>query len=264
MKRIVSIAAALLLVLLLSACGSGLGRVRTPYLSTADRTTLEKSIMDSARIAQTGDQYYPYQIRLENQGKQALTDVTFRSFNNNNFIGYISHFFPGEKLKLDISGAANWMSDEIRDDRLEMIFYYTIGEYTYTSERFFVPVEEAEIGEDMEIEIQLELADGPSPMIINGNNEFRQGDEIQGLASGKIYGIESTVEFQSYNGSYEFRATLEGKEPKDYGRIVYKMLDSEGLVLDSDSLYWNDDGTSSIYGIDLEPGSYTLRFEEKR
>ena len=113
--------------------------------------------------------------------------------------------------------------------------------------------------------VYVETAAGRIPLDLSGSVTFNAATKIDGLETASIDAIYSRREAKiDANGVSMLSLYCTGDAP-DYDRsVVYKLFDADGVIRYSSDLYFVDGEAEQQLFIfsPLEPGEYTLRFEE--
>ena len=251
MKKIRFILPIILLVCILCGCSSDAKSTQAPYLDLSEREKIESTILESLEFF---EEEYFVTAHFSNNTKYMLRDVQFVLSENN----LIACSIPC--LEKNASGKLRVYSDEVKADGCKVYLIYTIGEYRYTSE-LTVPVRKtlAEEKEIPDIHISVKTKDGLMELDFSKPLEFFSGTEVSGLQKTRIYSIQPEI---PYDGAVDIRVT--GSKPDNfYKTVVAKLWDENGIIVDTSSLYFSQE-ENTLYFFDVEPGNYTLTFEEKK
>ena len=162
-----------------------------------------------------------------------------------------------------LAGAQSFCKAGLGENEVQLgkelqIFGYIIGAYRYVSKPLSVGLRTEE-----KIEIVVETEKGAVILEQGGTTRFPAGNEINGLFSARITALTTNVNV-IYGGQFQLSMDLEGRKPSDGRTLVYKLYDSDGIVLESNSAYFTKN-TAQLYFIDADvmaAGRYVLRFEE--
>ena len=251
MKTIRLILSLILLTSILCGCGSLAGGNRTPYLDQKERAAIEHSILENIEFA---SKEYSTLATFRNDTNHDLLDVEFVSHETQNILLSVPRLDKKTECSLEV------YSEELSGSSdIDIYMVYTIGDYTYYSD-LKVPVKKvapSQVDDTAEYQITLKTRDGMVELNSSEPLEFFAGNEISGLKEYRIHSIAARV---PYDGAIDFDVT--GTKPDNYWtNLIAKLHDEDGIVVSSDSVYLSD-GTGTIYCFDVEPGKYTLTFEE--
>lgn len=243
----------LLLIVLLCGCSSLGANSRTPYLDQSERAAIEESILNDLEFIVDGN---IIRISFQNDTDYTLWDVAIVSNETKNV------FFSAPLLEKNMNcNASCYTGTELleADGNTNIYMVYTIGDYTYYSD-LMVPVKKVDAPiSDLASTYQVTIItkEGMTELDASKPLEFFSGTEISGLKKFKIYSIVPEV---SYSGAISFPIT--GSAPDDYSvNLIAKLQDEDGIIVSSGTVYISN-GEGTIYCFDVDPGNYTLIFEE--
>lgn len=252
MKTIRWILSLILLTSILCGCSSLIQSNQTPYLDQKERAAIEQSILNGMKLIAENNST---QISLQNDSNYTLFDVEFVSSETQTIFFSLPLFEKKMNCNLEI------YSQELleADNNTSIYMVYTIGDYTYYSD-LMVPVKktDASISDTASAyHITLDTKDGMVELDTDKPLDFFAGTEISGLKKFRINSITTRV---PYDGAIDFDLT--GSRPNDWSsNLTAKLRDDDGIIVSSSSVYLSD-GKGTIYCFDVDPGNYTLTFEE--
>lgn len=260
MKRTAMILSLLVACILLCGCGK---KDSSPYLTEEQRSELNRQIAESITITYQADYAQSAEMRIENRSDYNLSDFYLMRRGSNTVVGLYESFPAQTKAVYSAYSEVGW--DQLAKSDPQFYFRYTIGAYSYTSEDMMLNIVPKEAGSEdaRPLEILLETADGTIPLDLSGKTEFSTGTELNGLSTARIYSMDTSVSYSEYGDYYySLKFETEGKKPSS-GELVYKLLDQDGLIWYSNYISFYSGDTQTVYiSAYLDPGTYTLRFEE--
>ena len=258
-KRFLTLALLALVCLLCCGCGSKSG---TKYLNAGDREKLEAQLLQDLHLACSEGNSMQGTLKLENNTGYDLHDLNIRWAVTNEYIASITSFPAGARASLSLS-ADRTLAEKAQSAGNQLRIHYTVGAYSYAAQPMDVQLED--MGKLTDVEILVETANGHQPLEIGGTTQFPTGVEISGLSSARVFSL--TTQLNPIAGDrFQLNISLEGKAPSGGSNpeLVYKLFNSDGIVLESDYAYFTDD-SATLYFSDADvmaAGRYLLRFEE--
>ncbi len=250
----------LVLCFCLSGCGLSAHRVNSPFLTTEQREKLEGSLIDSLRILY--DPNYPTSgvLYLQNDSDYHLVDVLIIDQNESMQVLYTAEIPPHSEIRMNVYASDGW--EKAADDPLSL--EYTIGEYSYYTEKLKATISPEENPDISPLRVTIHTIDGDMELVMNEAVNFTVGNEINGLSSGRIYSITPEASFSTSDGVYNILTlAVEGREPSGYTDLIAKLIDENGVVRDTTSVYFSDGSATIYFFCDMEPNlSYTVEFLE--
>ena len=252
MKTIRWILSLVLLTSILCGCSSPVQSNQTPYLNQKERAAIEQSIMNGMEFISENNST---RVSLQNDSNYTLYDVEFVSSETQVIFFSIPLFEKKMNCNLEI-----YSQDLLEADSNTSIYMvYTIGDYTYYSD-LMVPVKKADTSipsAASAYHVTLDTSDGMVELAPDKPLDFYAGTEISGLKKFRINSITATI---PYEGAVDFDLT--GSSPNNYMvNLTAKLWNEDGIVVSSSNVFFLD-GESTIYCFDVDPGNYTLTFEE--
>ena len=252
MKKIKWILSLILLIGILCSCSSLPGNTNTPYLNKKERTKIEQGVLDGVEFLRDDNSTW---VCFQNDLEYTLWDVDFISAETRTILFSVPQLAPGMSCELEVYGKELMESN----DSANMYMKYTIGDYTYRSD-LSIPVNgmDAPVSEtETAYHISIITKDGVVELDNNVPVEFAAGNEIAGLNKFRINSIMSRV---PYEGAIDFDVT--GSRPDEWNTdLIAKLRDEDGIIVSSAKVYLSD-GKGTLYCFDVNPGHYTLTFEE--
>lgn len=237
-----------------------------PYLNQRERASIENELFSSLRIEEIDPTNHNLQVEFRNTTNHDLEDVCLKyperaSSNTDISLASVPQLKGSEQASLTV-GSPNKVSKA--GDEVQLYLKYTVGAYTYYSAERTVTVG----GEGLrDLQIFIETKNGRIPLNMNGSVEFETGKEIQGLDTAAIYSLKTTANAGA--GGYQLLVEVTGDEPTGdgYPELCYKLIDSDGVLYESSTLYFIGKNTATCYFNSMRaipPGEYVLRFKEYR
>ena len=248
--------ALLLAVIGLLCCGCGAGK-KDGYLDADDRAKLEGQLLKDLQLSYSMTNPEIGTLSLANHTGYDLADLYIRWAGNMENIVHITRF-PNDPAARLVLNSNDKLPDKARAADNQIRIGYIIGAYRYVSKPLSVGLRTEE-----KIEIVVETEKGAVILEQGGTTRFPAGNEINGLFSARITALTTNVNV-IYGGQFQLSMDLEGRKPSDGRTLVYKLYDSDGIVLESNSAYFTEN-TAQLYFIDADvmaAGRYVLRFEE--
>ena len=251
--------ALLLAVIGLLCCGCGTGKT-VGYLDADDREKLEGQLLKDLQLSYIESDPAIGELTLTNRTGYDLASLDIRWAGNKDFIARITGFPKGAAARLALSGNKK-LPDKARTSDNQIRIDYVIGAYSYTSQPLSVELRADEKLKNFEIVVETEK--GEVALKPGETTQFPLGDEINGLYSARITALTTNVNL-AVGDRFQLNMDLEGRAPSGGRTLVYKLYDSDGIVLESQSAYFTEN-TARLYftSADLMAvGRYVLRFAE--
>ena len=251
MKMIRRILSVILLAGILCGCGAQTKSESFPFLDEKARTKIEESILKGLVFRQDE---YKTTAYFRNDSDYTLLDVRLITENSDVILCSTPYLEKDTACRLNVYTQS--FQDAENGDKIGLV--YTIGDYTYYSRlKVSARTEEAEKTLPA-IPDSVSTRDGLTELDYSKAMKFSSGTEILGLKQFRIYSILAEVPYER-----TVLLHINGKDADDYRySLIAKLLNEDGIVVSSNMVYLSSENQSELYFFDIEPGSYTLVFEE--
>lgn len=250
MKKIICLLCSL--VLLCSLCGCG---IAAPYLKDSVRSEIEKQLISGLEIAPCDTEGNMVSVTVKGSKDYDIHNLRLCSDNSSLIAFRLSQLPAGEEYR-----GTDYISDLVFDQEC-YYFTYTIGDYSYRSANFSIASSPTDAGGIMEL--MVDTTEGVVFLDYVKGTEFETGKEIEGLKNMEIYSLKPAL-YPLSNGHIDMTlhytcSTMDSP----YTHISVKLIDQDGMVVGTDSIYSDkDSGSLWFFNSDISKGRYTLRFEE--
>ncbi len=264
MKRILALLLSILLCFSFAGCKQK--KAVAPYLDEAERSAIETGIFESMKILVDTDYDGTAYISFRNNSNYNLAEFYLMTGDENEVLNRIGELPAQTECAYSLSMGESWYTIASEADNHYKI-RYTIGDYSYLSEAYRIDLSETGSEGPLEdlppIQVFVDTVNGRVSLNLYGQNSFPTGNEIYGLVSSRIYELTGSVSYTpSGHYYYSLKFDIGAKAPDQGKTLVYKLFNSEGIILYVDSARLQD-GNGTLYCFaELEPGDYTLVFEE--
>ena len=271
MKRTKQLFCFLILTLLfLSACGNP-EKTGKPYLIASERSAIEEQFFNSMHIEVFAEDPEYASITLRNPYETDLLKVKIYHAETKDQIMEFARLSAGTEVSfIDYWSDCQKYFGAVNSS---LCMDYIIGDYQYHSQNYPVRTEIRK----SDAVFYLETEAGLQKLDLHKGISFANGVHLSGLKDYLFYEIKlkdmdsitpSYGRSVPYNLSLSCRAERVKKE--DYNSLIVKVMDKDGLIYDSNSL-WIDSstGTGTIYfytsyQTGIPAGEYILHFEIDR
>lgn len=251
MKMIRRILSVILLAGILCGCGAQGESEHTPFLDEKARAGIEESILNG--LVFLVDEYNTT-AHFRNDSDYTLLDVRLVTENSDVILCSAPYLEKDTACRLNVYTQS--FQDAENGDNIGLV--YTIGDYTYYSKLKVSARTEKTTKVLSTVPISVTTKDGIKELDYSKALEFYSGTEILGLKQFRIYSILPEV---PYEGTVLLH--MNGEDADDYRySLIAKLLNEDGVVAYSNTVYIDSDNQAELYFFDIEPGSYTLTFEE--